>query len=83
MKKKEQPFSHFGDVEFDIKKGRWACSMLIEAYCRGPEEVDWSDIQDALMEALGAFGLPENYPETEYDRRMEDDDWPLFPPAPR
>ncbi len=34
-----------------------ACRLLIRAYAVDPQHVDWSDVQDALAEALAAFGL--------------------------
>lgn len=41
-----------------------ACRLLIAAYGRDPQHVDWSDMQASLTLALSAFGLPEDYPET-------------------
>ncbi len=34
-----------------------ACRILISAYATDPQHVDWADVQDALAEALAAFGL--------------------------
>ena len=34
-----------------------ACRILIRAYAADPQHVDWADVQDALAEALAAFGL--------------------------
>ena len=45
-----------------------ACRSLIRAYLLDAEHVDWSDVQDALSQALTAFRLPECYIETEGGR---------------
>ena len=34
-----------------------ACRILIRAYAADPEYVDWSEVQEALAEALAAFGF--------------------------
>lgn len=45
------------DVEPDPMKAARACRKLIRAYLRGFAQVDWEDVQDALADALDAFGL--------------------------
>ncbi|WLS01423.1 hypothetical protein [Shinella sumterensis] len=36
-----------------------ACCKLISAYLANHEDVEWSDVQEALSIALKAFDLPE------------------------
>lgn len=50
-------------VVHDQDEAADACRILIRAYLRDPEHVDWSDVQGALAHALLAFNLPEDYPE--------------------
>lgn len=38
-----------------------ACRKLIMAYVDNREQVRWEDIQDALVVAVEAFGLPSNF----------------------
>ena len=40
-------------------KAAHACRKLIRAFAKGPEQVAWNDVQDALASALAAFDLPE------------------------
>jgi TRAP-type C4-dicarboxylate transport system substrate-binding protein len=49
----------------DPAKAAQACRTLIRAYGVDPSHVDWSDVQDALQQALDAFRLPETFIETE------------------
>ncbi|WGF90999.1 hypothetical protein [Marinivivus vitaminiproducens] len=57
----------------DPEQATAACRALILAYCKEPEEVDWSDVQEALDLALRAFGLPLTYPEEFAARRKTED----------
>jgi hypothetical protein len=61
-------------AHFDAARGREACIRLIESYVADPEDVDWEDVQNALEEALRAFGLPPDYPEEEHARRNGEED---------
>jgi len=54
----------------DREAARRACKILVEAYASNPEDVDWSDVQASLAEALNAFGLPEDYPEKVWQDRL-------------
>ena len=38
-----------------------ACRKLILAYVDNHEQVRWEDVQDALVVAIEAFGLPVNF----------------------
>jgi hypothetical protein len=38
-----------------------ACELLIRAYMKDQEHVDWSDVQHALRLALQAWRLPPNF----------------------
>lgn len=49
-------------IVHDAEEAADACRILIRAYLRDPEHVDWSDVQGALLHALLAFNLPEDYP---------------------
>jgi hypothetical protein len=51
-----------------------ACAALILAYCNNPEDVDWSDIQGALEEALKAFDMPPDFPELIYRMKQEEEE---------
>lgn len=42
-----------------------ACRVLILAYRRNGDHVEWSDIDEAMPHALRAFGLPADHLETE------------------
>lgn len=44
-----------------------ACRLLITAYAKNPEHVDWSDVQTALDMALKAFDLPSDYPQIAFE----------------
>lgn len=57
---------------FDIEQGQAACRTLVAAYANNPEDVDWSDVQQALDHALNAFGLPQDYPEQVYRKDDEE-----------
>lgn len=46
-----------------------ACRILIRAYAHNPQQVDWSDVQAALDQALEGFGLPADYPEIVHEVR--------------
>lgn len=46
-----------------------ACRTLILAYANDPTDVDWSDIQRALEQALTAFAVPDDYAMRVYDLR--------------
>jgi len=52
------PSAYFSGIH-----GWRACAALILAYCNNPQDVDWSDIQGALEEALKAFDMPPDFPE--------------------
>ncbi len=47
-----------------VKAAR-ACRKLIRAYLKDPEYVEWEDVQEALADALDAFGLDPDYIERE------------------
>lgn len=49
-----------------------ACRMLINAYAKNPEQVDWSDIQMALGMALQAFDLPGDFPTMAFEASQRD-----------
>ncbi len=49
------------DAQPDPQLAADACRLLIQAYAVDPQHVDWSDVQDALGEALSAFNLPPDY----------------------
>jgi hypothetical protein len=49
------------DAQPDPQRAAEACRLLIQAYAVDPHHVDWSDVQNALGEALAAFSLPPDY----------------------
>jgi len=49
------------DAKPDPQRTAEACRLLIQAYAVDPRHVDWSDVQQALSEALAAFDLPQDY----------------------
>jgi hypothetical protein len=49
------------DAHPDPHRAADACRLLIRAYAVDPQHVDWSDVQGALVEALAAFDLPQDY----------------------
>jgi len=49
------------DAQPDPHRAADACRLLIQAYAVDPQHVDWSDVQDALGEALAAFDLPPDH----------------------
>ncbi|TIP26211.1 MAG: hypothetical protein E5X67_21345 [Mesorhizobium sp.] len=46
-------------------KAARCCRKLIRAYLENPEYVEWEDVQQALYDALDAFGLAPDYIEME------------------
>jgi hypothetical protein len=49
------------DAQPDPQRAAEACRLLIQAYAIDPQHVDWSDVQDALGQALAAFNLPPDF----------------------